>query len=56
VSESVPTPLNELSEDDIVSEERESPPSLVAATGIDFAGLERTVSVPMQRWSDRKAK
>jgi hypothetical protein len=54
VSEPVPAELNELSDDDIVSTQRESPPSLVAATGIDFEGLERTVPVPIQRWSDRR--
>lgn len=54
MSEPVPVELKELSDDDIVSKQRESPPSLVAATGIDFEGLERTSPVPIQRWNDRQ--
>jgi hypothetical protein len=54
MSESVPVELNELSDDDMVTKQRESPSSLVAATGIDFEGLERTSAVPIQRWTDRQ--
>lgn len=35
VNESVPVELNELSDDDMVSKQRESSASLVAAIGID---------------------
>jgi hypothetical protein len=52
-SESVPVKLNELSDDEMVSKQREPSPSLVAATGIDFEGLERISAVAIQRWTDR---
>jgi hypothetical protein len=54
MSESIPVELNELSDADMVSKPRQPPPSLVAATGIDFEGLERASPVPMQRWTDRQ--
>ena len=53
MNESVPPEVNDLSDDDMVSRQRQSPPSLITATGIDFEGLERTGPVPIQQWIDR---
>ena len=50
VNESMTPELHDLSDEDMVSRRKESPPSLIAATGIDFEGLERIDPIPMQQW------
>lgn len=54
VNESTTPELHDLSDEDMVSRRQESPPSLIAATGIDFEGLERIDPVPMQQWIDHR--
>ena len=54
VNESMTPELHDLSDEDMVSRRKESPPSLIAATGIDFEGLERIDPVPMQQWINRR--
>jgi hypothetical protein len=54
VDESMTPQIDDLSDEDIVSRRRETPHSLIAATGIDFEGLERLEPVPAQQWIDRR--
>jgi hypothetical protein len=53
VNESMTPQINDLSDEDMVSRRRDKPHSLIAATGIEFEGLERLEPVPAQQWIDR---
>jgi hypothetical protein len=50
-NESAPPAANDLSDEEMVSRQRQPPCSLIASTGIDFKGLERTDPVPIQPWT-----
>ena len=48
--------LRDLSDDDIVSTELDRRTSMVASTGIDFYGLERSSPVPIRAMLQAKRK
>ena len=45
--------LHDLSDDDIESRPLEPQPSYVASTGIEFSGLERLQTIPLQEWRSK---